>query len=531
MSFSDQLKAMLTRKGLVLISGPLLGSLIWIFHFILEFSVIEAAGLPPIAVLFHLGAIIPGVLFLLFWSSKRDQSIYYTFFFILFGLSLIGLVITRDKIITCFLLALAGFSIGNTVPLIYFSMRSFFTRPEFNGRINYIAYTNLSLFLIIAAVIDYLAFFSGATLLYALFLGIILLIVFITFFAGRDETTLPSRIQPLKLYLRKGIFPYPVALLAFFIGFFYTNAYYAAVILLDSSQELSQSFPYPSSLNVFVLVLALTSLITSMPSGFLYDKIGRRWSILVGFYIVAFAFFLVAVLRPVINDEFLLLFIFPVLTSTGITLALYGGFMVMYIELSPKEHLIAQGGVMFLFFGIGINAGVIIDVLLEALIEEQLFLLPIMMIFAYFTATIVVFQLREPLPSKAEIEWRRKIEHVLVLSRSGLPLYSEPLQTRELAADAILAGGAIIGISTLSSEITRASHLKVIKHENYCIMLEEGAHVILAVMVTEELKTVRDRMLDFIADFESFFEDFLADWTGDTRVFAPAKKLVEKHFA
>jgi hypothetical protein len=152
------------------------------------------------------------------------------------------------------------------------------------------------------------------------------------------------------------------------------------------------------------------------------------------------------------------------------------------------------------------------------------------MIFAYFTATIVIFQTEEPLPSKVELEWRNKVEHILVLSPSGLPFYSQQLQKLELEADVGLAGGAIVGISHIINEITQASNLKVIRHENHCIIIEEGLYTILAVIVTEELKIIRNKMLDFVVDFEAFFEDFLKDWCGNTRVFTPAKKIVEKYF-
>ena len=138
--------------------------------------------------------------------------------------------------------------------------------------------------------------------------------------------------------------------------------------------------------------------------------------------------------------------------------------------------------------------------------------------------------MKEPLPSKSELEWREKVEHVLVLSKSGLPLYSQPLQKQKLAADAALAGGAIVGISSITNEITRASHLKVIKQENYCIMLEEGAQVLLAVMATEELKTIRSKMMEFLMEFEDFFGELIQEWKGDTRVFMPTKRLVEKTF-
>ncbi|MFW9998144.1 MAG: hypothetical protein ACFFD4_39245, partial [Candidatus Odinarchaeota archaeon] len=80
------------------------------------------------------------------------------------------------------------------------------------------------------------------------------------------------------------------------------------------------------------------------------------------------------------------------------------------------------------------------------------------------------------------------------------------------------------------NKITQASNLKVIRQENYCVMLEEGKHVMLAVLSTEELRAIRCRMVDFVDEFESFFAELLDRYGTDTKVFLPTRKLVEKHF-
>ncbi|MFW9997235.1 MAG: hypothetical protein ACFFD4_34645 [Candidatus Odinarchaeota archaeon] len=133
-----------------------------------------------------------------------------------------------------------------------------------------------------------------------------------------------------------------------------------------------------------------------------------------------------------------------------------------------------------------------------------------------------------------ELEWQKNVLHIMVLAKSGFPLFSQPLQTRNAAlrTNLILVDGVVVRISSIIREIIRARalQLKIVKQENHSVMIEEGTHVLVAIMVKEELKTVRKRMLGFIEDFESFFEDLLLEWKGDTDVFSPAKILVNKHF-
>ena len=49
-------------------------------------------------------------------------------------------------------------------------------------------------------------------------------------------------------------------------------------------------------------------------------------------------------------------------------------------------------------------------------------------------------------------------------------------------------------------------------------------------MITEEVKAIRSRMLDFITDFELTFKGILDDPLSETEGFEQAKELVEKYF-
>jgi MFS family permease len=524
---------LLTRKGFAIISAGVLGGIMWILHFTLEFKVLEAVDLDYIYILFHLGSLPIGSLFFLLYSSKHNQKLNYLGSSTILIFSLISLLTVKEVILVIPLLIIAGFSNGNCIPSIFLLLSRFFKNPEYNGRIFYLAYVGVTVVLILETIINFIAI----ELINVLYLLILLITVVITFLIGTDDSSLPPREKDLRLYFRKRIIPYPVLLLSFFIGFFMTNVYYTAILIFNNTDLTDIMIRIPSTWNIFILVLFTTSFIVCIPCGYMYDKVGRRWSILIGFYLEAIAFiaFFIITLYPTLfpsnAEDIFLLVIFPVFAGIGFSLALYGALLVVLYELAPEGFSIIHGGVSTLAFGLGLAFGVITVTAFEPLIQVQPILLPVIMIFAYFTATIVVFHTEEPLPSKEELEWRKKVEHVLVINKIGLPIYSQPIQEQKLdATDAILAGGAIVGISTLINEITKASHLKVIKQENYCVILEEGSHIMLAVLATEELKAIRNRMLNFIDDFEFLFEDLLIDWDGVTKVFLPAKRLIEKHF-
>jgi hypothetical protein len=95
----------------------------------------------------------------------------------------------------------------------------------------------------------------------------------------------------------------------------------------------------------------------------------------------------------------------------------------------------------------------------------------------------------------------------------------------------MLVGGALTGITELVKEISqRAGKLKVIQQEGYCILLEEGRDVIVALMALDELDIIRSKLQDFLEEFQLFFGELIAEWEGNPRVFSPTREIVIRHF-
>ncbi len=112
--------------------------------------------------------------------------------------------------------------------------------------------------------------------------------------------------------------------------------------------------------------------------------------------------------------------------------------------------------------------------------------------------------------AKKEAKWRSTIQYLYVIDLSGLLLYEEDLHQ---ASDDIgktkngaILSGALVAISGLLREITQNTNpLKVISQEGFCILIEEGHHSLVALIATEELKTTRQKMQEFVKEFERKF--------------------------
>jgi MFS family permease len=525
------MKHLLGKNGLIAISNICIGTTIWSFNFILQFSVLRNLNLPFWFVLFFAGGVpLGGLAFS--WLSKWDELKLGILSSTLTTAPIIGLVLIQivnlpenmTALLVIILLGLSGFSNAITVPYAYLISSVIFDNPEFNGRLSLMAYLFISILVILVVFLDSI----HATVLVSLVLAIFYMISCLALIGGRSKfEIIPPRCINVSAYLRQKD-TYSAHLLSFFLGFFFLNSYYAVVLILGNA-SLS------SGLNEFVMILYTVCFAVALPCGFIYDRLGRRSAILMGFYAQAFAFLLVSfmMLDPITFPlETSLLLVFPIVIGVGLVLTVFGGATVMY-EQAPKGYLRVHLGASYAFFGIGMVGGVIVDIILEAIIFTNIAFLPIVLIFAYFTATIVVLQIPETLPSREELEWKNSIEHLLVLSRGGLPLHSQRLSKKEAdsSRDEMLVGGAISGISELVREISQSeTRMKVIQQEGYCILLEEGRDVIVAVLALNELNAIRTRMQDFLEEFVLFFGELVAEWQGDPKVFSPAKQLVAKHF-
>ncbi|TXT54645.1 MAG: membrane protein of unknown function [Candidatus Thorarchaeota archaeon] len=540
MSFSDTLRPIFTRRGILLVSVALIGGLIWVLHFILEFSILirltpEGVSFNPIFILPHIAMVPLGSIFYLSVSSrwKPFKALFpnvtaITIVFILMvytpylgELETVPYTLDPLFILYMILLGIAGFGIGSILAPLMLISKPYLKKVEYNGRIYSFATAFLSPIVILGTWLDGM---NNPSLL-AMYFLVLYVAIAILLIDGRDNLNeLPPRCSNIRSFLRHRDL-WPSILLMFFVGFFFTNTYLASVILLDYSNNLG-------NLNTFVIVLFSVCILATVPCGILFDKIGRRWTLLIGFYSQAIAFLLLSFFPPM-QYPVMLEIVFPAVIAFGFTIAIFGALLVS-LELAPRGFFRVHQGISWVLFGIGMVAGVITDLALYPLITVSPAYLPLVLIFALFTATIIVLQLKETLPSKEELEWKRKVEHLLVLSQGGIPMYSERLSSTPVSTegpDEMLVGGALTGITELVKEISqRAGKLKVIQQEGYSIILEEGREVIVAVMALEELDIIREKTQDFLEDFQRFFSELIGDWSGDPKIFSPAKELVANHF-
>ncbi|MHA1847385.1 MAG: hypothetical protein ACTSXU_07050 [Promethearchaeota archaeon] len=141
------------------------------------------------------------------------------------------------------------------------------------------------------------------------------------------------------------------------------------------------------------------------------------------------------------------------------------------------------------------------------------------------------------IPSWQDIEWKNALNLLLVTYKGGSLLYSHSFKNGKEKSkekddlEPMMLASVLEVIKNLLNAMVDTELLKVLDLQDKKIIVRQGKHVLVAVIVDEELHAINILLDSFIKEFETFYADVLGEWKGDVEVFFPTKSLVKKIFA
>ncbi|MHA1675226.1 MAG: hypothetical protein ACTSYI_16570 [Promethearchaeota archaeon] len=156
------------------------------------------------------------------------------------------------------------------------------------------------------------------------------------------------------------------------------------------------------------------------------------------------------------------------------------------------------------------------------------------------------------LPSLDELNWVAKIQQLFVIYPNGLSLFSYNFDQGQLSShtssssspshspshspspslESDLTTSVIVSINTLAQEVShrQKSSIRVIRKENFTILLEFGDQCICALITSEEGLIIKKKIHQFCQAFEKQYAPMLERWSGNTSQFDSAQKIVKEVF-
>jgi len=524
MTFLVESWKVLQTKGFKLIAGILAGSFSYFVNFFLAIQVLEDFGLDLVWICVNFVGVIFGAIIFIFFSAKQDQNVVFLISLTTLVGSFIGLHLLTQAWLIFVFLSLTGLSLGHIFPIISGYAKDVYIFPQYLGKWQYL--TNLVSFILISIYV--LLYLKTNTLWQIIFILFLYSVALIAYFLGRNQMHIHKNSTSWREYLKGVKMRKRYWVLLLLAGFQISNLFFAAVLMIDNDPMFSGE-TFLTNLGRYVIILFISSSVFSIFAGILYDSIGRRWSMGLGVIIMGIG---IALMVFFMNDINVYLYISPAIMGIGFTLLIPGATMIVPIELAPKKNFQIQFGINFIIQGIVMSLGILFDYLLMQIITfgENSIIFFFSQVFVYLLMPYIIFQIPETLPSKEELRWRQSVELLLVISDSGLPLYSKVLRKKKFQADLSLTSGVLSGVMSITEAITSRSDLKTIKQRDYCIMLEKGNYATLAIMTEYELTTVRYQMIEFLKEFEAQYEQVIIGWNGDNNLFSSVYRLVVKYF-
>ncbi|MHA2250160.1 MAG: hypothetical protein ACXAD7_07350 [Candidatus Kariarchaeaceae archaeon] len=197
----------------------------------------------------------------------------------------------------------------------------------------------------------------------------------------------------------------PLFLAAIFSGFFMIASYYVPILYFGTDA-------LETDIKRFFLVFIISIYIIYLLIGWLADTIGRKWTILLGFYTQTLIF-----ISLMLNDQdfidftpnFVEFFLFPVITALGFVSSSFIIF-IYAVEYPKIDDLDIRLGIFLVFF----SGGMILSaVLLYSLFDISLTFLSIIVIMLLFIATNNTFQMKETLVKTEQEKVQEYVQSIL----------------------------------------------------------------------------------------------------------------------
>ncbi len=232
---------------------------------------------------------------------------------------------------------------------------------------------------------------------------------------------------------------------------------------------------------------------------------------------------------------FLILFFIDIRITQTITYIFFSLFVIFLffylIEFSRKvqnrEKLLIGmmkyiPGVGLLLIGFLFTTDALVGLLgLEARLMGDITQLIAIVLFSYFFLS---------LPPFSEFDWFDSIENIMILSKSGISLYSKIFQEKDKSLDEHIIGGAITGVKLLLDEITETQGVTVLKKKGTITMIYPGKYVTGVIFSSKELNALKVLLHKFVSKVESIYENVLKSWDGEIAVFEPIEYISNEIF-
>ncbi|MGV9171326.1 MAG: hypothetical protein ACOC44_14680 [Promethearchaeia archaeon] len=247
--------------------------------------------------------------------------------------------------------------------------------------------------------------------------------------------------------------------------------------------------------------------------------------------VLYFGFFIILIFISIFFSGFVTYFMFSFIPFLFFFLIFYfrryRSFSVEKKELSEYWHPIFYlflGGII-LFIGYGLTTDIFIQILnLDIFIR---FIGDFLQILSTFFLISFILSI----PYLAEIEWKEKIECVLLMDHSGRYIFKRFFKQEEDLIDGSIYTGYLASIKLILEKVMENDKLSVIEKKDKLLLYEPGDYLVGVMICDERLRSLEILLRKFVRRVEFIYGDILKNWDGSLKILRPIEDIADKIFS
>ncbi len=213
---------------------------------------------------------------------------------------------------------------------------------------------------------------------------------------------------------------------------------------------------------------------------------------------------------------FVLFFIFYTLELNSIFKSnpILGKFKYKYLQLVI--------GTIFLISGFGLTTDLIINLfgLISRIIGDCLQIVALIFLFSFFLST----------PSFSEYDWKKKVENLFIMHKSGLLIYEKSFIKKDQKSYRSSVSGVITSLRMMLEQMSEEEDTSIIEKKGKYIVIQPGLYIYGVLISEEKLNSLHILLKNLIEKIEVIYYNLLQKWDGDLKVFRPIDKIIQDYF-
>ncbi|MFX1575296.1 MAG: hypothetical protein ACFFB0_21380 [Promethearchaeota archaeon] len=179
-------------------------------------------------------------------------------------------------------------------------------------------------------------------------------------------------------------------------------------------------------------------------------------------------------------------------------------------------------GTIFLISGFGLTTDLIIRIfgLISRIIGDCFQLVALIFFFSFFIS----------IPSFSEYEWKKKVENLFIIHKSGLLIYEKSFVEKDKLSYRSSVSGILASLRMMLEQISEEQAASIIEKKGKYIVIQPGFYLYGVLISEEKLNSFPLLLKNLIEKIEIIYSNLLQEWDGDLNVFRPIDKIIQDYF-